>query len=169
MFQWQCKLVLHSQTIFHAMDCKRLPANRQISKWCPRARCTVKIVCKSVHMIATNQISSRLVYSLFTCLLSVLGLYTCVHVSVLVVYNIVHFFWQVVEPNTCTQFNHKILPTSTVRQVCEAPCCGCCECSGRTFMKGARSASASSLFDSHVFKIVSYCYRYLHVCILPVL
>ena len=150
------------------MDCKRLPANRQIFNWCPRARCTVKTVCKSVHVMGkkTNFLKAcvQLVHLFIICTWLV-HLCSCECFS-----SVQHctLFLTSVEPNTCTQFNHKILPTSTVRQVCEAPCCGCCECSGRTFMKGARSASASSLFDSHVFKIVSYCYRYLHVCILPV-
>ena len=173
MFQWQCKLVLHSQTIFHAMDCKRLPANRQIFNWCPRARCTVKTKCKSVHMMGKNKFpqglctACSLVYYLYlACTLA------CVHVSVLVVYSIVHFFWQVVEPNTCTQFIHKTLPTSTVKQVCEAPCCGCCECSGRTFMKGDQhqhylivmslklSAFATDIY-MHAYYAVSYlvCYH----------
>ena len=119
------------------MDCKRLPANRQIFNWCPRARCTVKTVCKSVHVMGkkTNFLKAcvQLVHLFIICTWLV-HLCSCECFS-----SVQHctLFLTSVEPNTCTQFNHKILPTSTVRQVCEAPCCGCCECSGRTFMKGA--------------------------------
>ena len=45
----------------------------------------------------------------------------------------IRFFWDILSQQKIS------LPTLTVRQVCEAPycgCCGCCECSGRTFMKG---------------------------------